>query len=201
MNATAKPMNIAQALANAQRQLPTIAKDAVNTHLRSRYATLDGILDTVRDALAANGLCLTFRVSHDGDRMMIEAVLIHATGEEFSSGPIPCLYGEAKGVSLMQSLGSAMTYARRYATLAVQPKRQQPAGNSMTVGELLLADLGGHVGDQAKWLTLGHAVAAVLGQDGKEANQTTIDNIAACTDEAKIAGLRSKLAKLTESPF
>jgi hypothetical protein len=109
------------ALVAAQAGLKPIAKDGKNPAFRSRYATLDGIMETVRPALAAHGLAVVQGVVHpetgEGGRLvgiMVETRLVHTSGEWLASVvPVPVAKGDAHG------LGSALSYGRRYGLSAL----------------------------------------------------------------------------------
>jgi hypothetical protein len=109
------------ALVAAQGGLKPIAKDGKNPAFRSKYATLDGIMETVRPALAAHGLAVVQGVVHpetgEGGRLvgiMVETRLIHTSGEWLASVvPVPVAKGDAHG------LGSALSYGRRYGISAL----------------------------------------------------------------------------------
>jgi hypothetical protein len=96
-----------KSLAAAQAKFPEIIKDKVNPHFKSKYVSLDAILSATRPALTENGLAVSSRFGEHS----IEAVLLHSSGEQITSGPVPLLLGKND----MQGLGSAITYARRYA--------------------------------------------------------------------------------------
>ena len=49
---------LAQALIKVQEQLQPATKDANNPFTKSRYATLNSIMDSCRDALLSNGIWL-----------------------------------------------------------------------------------------------------------------------------------------------
>ncbi len=112
---------LAPALVAAQEALKPIAKDGKNPAFRSRYATLDGIMETVRPALAAHGLAVVQGVVHpetgEGGRLVgitVETRLVHTSGEWLASVvPVPVAKGDAHG------LGSALSYGRRYGISAL----------------------------------------------------------------------------------
>ena len=135
---------IAPALIKAQGQMVGIIKEGKNPAFRSKYITLDSILDTVRPILTSNGLMLTQgTVATDSTAAVtVEARIIHTSGEWISTTvTIPVTKQDAHG------LGSALTYGRRYsvsallaisadedddANTAVQPQesfRRGPQGN------------------------------------------------------------------------
>lgn len=101
------------ALIKAKPNFLPIRKDRKNPHLGNYYATLDSILAAVDGPLAEQGLAIIFRVTDDGSA--VEAVLIHESGESYSSGPHKMILGK----QTMQEVGSAETYAKRYSAGAV----------------------------------------------------------------------------------
>lgn len=114
----AEHANLAEALAAFQAELPGVGKG--NTaNVRSdkgnysyRYADLADISKTVLPLLGKHGLAFTARPTLDGDRFVLEYQLIHAGGDALS-GRYPLQNGKP------QEVGSAITYARRYALCAV----------------------------------------------------------------------------------
>lgn len=108
---------LAAALAKAQGSIKAAQKDsAVKTNSYSySYATLAQLWESARDALSANGLAVTQTTDMGGNGdIILVTTLLHASGE-WVGGVYPV---RAKD-SLPQSLGSAMTYARRYALSAM----------------------------------------------------------------------------------
>ncbi len=121
MTSSETTATLCAALVAAQAGLKPIAKDGKNPAFRSRYATLDGIMETVRPALAAHGLAVVQGVVHpetgEGGRLvgiMLETRLLHTSGEWLASVvPVPVAKGDAHG------LGSALSYGRRYGISAL----------------------------------------------------------------------------------
>jgi hypothetical protein len=108
---------LAAALAGAQAEMRSIAKDRTNPHFKNRYATLDAIMDTVRPVLAAHGLSVVQGVGEtEGEArgVTVETMLLHKSGEWVGSSVFMPL---AKADP--QSVGSAMTYGRRYGVSAL----------------------------------------------------------------------------------
>lgn len=107
--------DLAVALAKAQAQLKPAAKDAVNPHFKSHYATLQSVWDAARPALTANGLSVaqTFAET-DGNRMSIVTTLLHTSGQ-WMRGTLTMIPQRSDP----QGIGSAITYGRRYALAAI----------------------------------------------------------------------------------
>lgn len=106
---------IASAIVKAQGELNTVAKDATNPHYRSRYATLHGIVQSTRETLRKHGLAVvqTFGQT-DGTYIDLTTTLLHESGE-WMSGILTVRPAKPDP----QGLGSAATYARRYALSAI----------------------------------------------------------------------------------
>jgi hypothetical protein len=106
---------LADALAKAQAEMRGATKDAVNPHFKNRYADLASVWDAWRVAGPKNGLAvMQIPVRCNEKSVTIRTVLAHASGEWMASTlTMPVTKGDAQGV------GSAMTYARRYALSAM----------------------------------------------------------------------------------
>ena len=110
---------LAAALAKAQGEMGGARKDAKNKHLGNLYADLSSCWDACRAALAKHDLAVTqtHEIRDDGT-LIVRTTLAHGGGATVS-GDTPALYGPAKGLSTMQAMGSALTYARRYGLCAM----------------------------------------------------------------------------------
>lgn len=106
---------LAASLAKAQGSMRAAIKDAVNPHFRSRYADLAGVWDACREPLASNGLAVVQTPGEITERSItLTTLLCHESGEWLRSAfTIPVSKSDAQGV------GSAVTYARRYALAAM----------------------------------------------------------------------------------
>lgn len=101
---------IASALVKAQGELNAVSKDGNNPHFRSKYATLQNIVESTRDTLRKHGLAVvqTFNET-DGTYISLNTTLLHESGE-YISGTFSMRPTKADP----QGLGSATSYARRY---------------------------------------------------------------------------------------
>ena len=102
---------LAAALAKAQGEISPAPMDRDNPFFKSKYATLTSLWESARAALAKNGLAVTqvTDLADNGDVVLI-TTLLHSSGE-WMGGVYPV---RAKD-NAPQTLGSALTYARRYA--------------------------------------------------------------------------------------
>jgi hypothetical protein len=105
---------IAAALAKAQGTMGHAAKDKTNPHFKNSYADLANVLDVCRDPLATNGIAVTQLPAMQRDVVVLTTMLIHSSGQWIRSTlTMPVSKRDAQGV------GSAITYARRYALSAM----------------------------------------------------------------------------------
>ena len=89
-------------------------KNAKNPFLKNNYADINAIQEAVHPVFHANGFMITQEGSADEFGQYVETKLTHTTGQSFSSK----VYLEFKK-SDMQSLGGAITYARRYGLVSL----------------------------------------------------------------------------------
>jgi len=110
--ARAKPASLAAALVAAQQAMPTVKKDEVNPHFNSRFMSLNGLIEATRPELNKHGLALVQQPCvSDLGAPVLKTLLIHGPSGERLEFETPLLVGTQN----MQQLGSAITYARRYA--------------------------------------------------------------------------------------
>ena len=99
--------NIAKALVSFGKAMPKVPKDKINPHFKNKYATLSVMIEKATPHLTANGLAIVQQI--DGDCMT--TTLMHESGEFITAtAAMPCA-----APSNPQAMGSAITYARRYA--------------------------------------------------------------------------------------
>ena len=107
---------IAKALINVQRQLQPATKDANNPFTKSKYATLNSVMDSCRDALLSNGIWLCqYPVPAEPGYLGLVTKLTHAESGQWQSSlaVVPLPKSDPQGV------GISMTYMRRYALSAM----------------------------------------------------------------------------------
>jgi hypothetical protein len=97
-------------LVAALAELRTLGQDGANPHFKSRYLTLQTLIEGVRPILARHNLALLQPVTADGNSITVTTVILHASGAKFDSA----LTLTATGPATPQALGSLISYARRY---------------------------------------------------------------------------------------
>lgn len=105
---------LAAALCKAQAAMEGAKKDSENPHFKNAYADLASVWDAVRKPLTDSGLSVVQFPRTNGNGVEIETTLLHVSGEFMCDVLwVPCSKNDAQG------LGSAITYGRRYALMAV----------------------------------------------------------------------------------
>ena len=106
---------LAASLATAQGELKNVEKGKINPHFKSRYADIADGLDVVRPVFSKHGLSVVQATDYMPDTGVFVLVtrIIHKSGEWIESTyPLP-----TNGKP--QDVGSALTYARRYALFSL----------------------------------------------------------------------------------
>lgn len=105
---------LADALAKAQGQIRGAIKDSENPFFKSSYADLAAVWDACREPLSKNGLSIIQTTDMQNNEVLLVTTLVHSSGE-FIRGVYPIRPVKPDP----QSMGSAVTYARRYALQAM----------------------------------------------------------------------------------
>jgi len=101
---------LAAALAKAQSEMEGAKKDAKNPFFKSDYATLYSVWQACREPLTKNGLSIIQTTGNGGDKITVFTILAHSSGQ-WIKGALSIKPGKTDP----QSLGSCITYLRRYA--------------------------------------------------------------------------------------
>lgn len=118
---------LAAALAKAQAKIEGATKDSTNPHFGKTYADLASVWETIREPLSSNGLSVVQSASNpnwtekdstvivqDPRAVAVVTRLMHESGE-WIEGTLSILPTKIDP----QGVGSAITYARRYALAAM----------------------------------------------------------------------------------
>jgi len=102
---------LAGALAEAHKKFKPLKKETVNPFYKSKYADLAAVIEATDEALSANGLAIIQPPTMaSGSSVTVTTMLVHSSGEWIRADlSMPTDKANAQGI------GSAMTYARRYA--------------------------------------------------------------------------------------
>jgi hypothetical protein len=152
---------LSMALAKFHSQVGKIAKDAKNPFFKSNYASLSHILQEVSEPLQSAGLV----IAQFPDGTGLVTMLIHSESGEYISSNYTMPVAKQNDP---QAVGSAITYARRYAVssilslnvsdddgnaAAVQPKKQPlQAGEKLDAAIKYLQDGGSITAIEAKYI-------------------------------------------------
>jgi hypothetical protein len=99
----------------AQGEMSGVLKDKANAHFKTRYATLESVMNTARPVLNAHGLSWTQAPGAVVDgRLTITTQIMHVSGEWMRS-----TFHMAVAKQDPQGIGSACTYGLRYSLMAV----------------------------------------------------------------------------------
>lgn len=114
MNKSEQINELAAALAAAQAAMKGAVRDSQNPFFRSTYADLQSVWEACREPLAKNGLCVVQTATNDGDRIAVETVLAHKSGQWIAS-----VLSGTPAKSDAQGIGSLIQYFRRYSLAAI----------------------------------------------------------------------------------
>lgn len=110
------PGKLATALAKAQGEMEGASKDRKNPAFNSKYADLASVWDAVRGPLSKHGLSIVqLPCPAPAGEVGLVTTLFHESGESISQ----VFFMPVKDPKNAQAVGSALTYARRYALMAV----------------------------------------------------------------------------------
>lgn len=106
---------VATALAKAQAAMGHAIKDAMNPAFRSKYADLAAVRDATNGPLSGAGIaCVQAPAVSPEGTVSVETRLIHTSGQWLA-----CTVSARAADGKPQSVGSAITYLRRYGLLAL----------------------------------------------------------------------------------
>lgn len=152
---------LADALGKAQALMNGAVRDRKNPHFKSSYATLESAIDAARVPLTENGLSwVQMPGPLTGEGITVTTQIMHASGQWLrSSFTMPVVKRDP------QAVGSAITYACRYAFMAAlglppvdddgeaamprgtdKPQTPSPAHDYKADADALIAEIEAHDG-------------------------------------------------------
>ena len=112
-----KETTIWEALAAAQGEMTEPAKSQEGYNYS--YAPLDTVVKITRPVLAKHGLFVMQTPINVEDKIGVETMIGHVSGESFKSSIVMPLSNIVAKGNAAQQIGAAITYLRRYALMAV----------------------------------------------------------------------------------
>ena len=110
-----------KAFIKAQNEFGKIVKDAKNPYFNSKYLTLEALIEVVRNAFGKNGLGFSQEPTtveiNNKIYVQITTQIYHESGAEFP--PKVFLMPLSQTKLTEQAIGSAITYAKRYALQSI----------------------------------------------------------------------------------
>jgi hypothetical protein len=170
MNKSDSIKELASALSKAQSEISNPKKNAANPFFKSRYSDLSEVINVSKPVLSDHGLSILQMPMFSENIVSVETVLTHDSGEFISSTiSMPVIKPDP------QSIGSLISYCRRYAWAAFCGLAQEDddgnaaSGNHETQGQNELAWYNSFEADK-------EAMAKSI-KDGKRTAEQIINNL------------------------
>lgn len=107
--------DLAAALLKFQGLVDGVKRDGSNTHFRTRYATLEAVIDTARPGLQEAGIAFTQAPGRiENNTIEMTTMLIHAASGQWMRSTMQIALAKHDP----QAVGSATTYSARYSLMA-----------------------------------------------------------------------------------
>jgi hypothetical protein len=104
-------IELSKALAKFQAEVKAVPKNGLNPYFKSKYATLEDVITTIKEPLSKNGLSFSQFPTGDNE---LSTILMHESGQYLKA---TCKINPKDNTP--QGVGSAITYMRRYAISAI----------------------------------------------------------------------------------
>ena len=104
--------NIAASQLSVQKEIKDISKDS--TGYGYNYTSFDKLVQYLRPLLAKHGISFIQMPVGDDKQVVLQTLYMHAESGEWITNVIKSPIAESKGMNTYQSIGSAITYFRRY---------------------------------------------------------------------------------------
>lgn len=115
MNMQSEQINeLAEALSKAQGSIEGAVKDAKNPFFKSNYADLHSVIACAKAPLSENGLAVIQTTAMIDTQLCLVTTLAHKSGQ-WIKAMMPVMLAKQDA----QSMGSALTYLRRYSYQAI----------------------------------------------------------------------------------
>lgn len=115
MNLMSENINeLMASLSKAQGKIQPASKDKSNPFFKSKYADLSSVWEACRESLSEHGLAVVQTVQQKPEGMVLVTTLGHSSGQWIKS-EMPIIVAKQDP----QTIGSAITYYRRYSLSAI----------------------------------------------------------------------------------
>lgn len=109
-------INLSKALVETQKELKQPLKDAKNPFFKSEYAPLENVAEAITESATKHGLAFSqYATTTETGNVSVGTIVFHESGEFIEFPPLMLKPENTKP----QSIGSAITYAKRYSLSAV----------------------------------------------------------------------------------
>lgn len=109
-------INLSKALVETQKELKQPLKDAKNPFFKSEYVPLENVAEAITESATKHGLAFSqYATTTETGNVSVGTIVFHESGEYIEYPPLILKPENTKP----QSIGSAITYAKRYSLSAV----------------------------------------------------------------------------------
>lgn len=109
-------INLSKALVETQKELKQPLKDAKNPFFKSEYVPLENVAEAITESATKHGLAFSqYATTTETGNVSVGTIVFHESGEFIEYPPLILKPENTKP----QSIGSAITYAKRYSLSAV----------------------------------------------------------------------------------
>lgn len=109
-------IKLSKALVETQKELKQPLKDAKNPFFKSEYVPLENVAEAITQTATKNGLAFSqYATTTETGNVSVGTIVFHESGEYIEYPPLILKPENTKP----QSIGSAITYAKRYALSAI----------------------------------------------------------------------------------
>ena len=109
-------INLSKALVETQKELKQPLKDAKNPFFKSEYVPLENVAEAITESATKHGLAFSqYATTTETGNVLVGTIVFHESGEFIEFPPLILKPENTKP----QSIGSAITYAKRYSLSAV----------------------------------------------------------------------------------
>ena len=109
-------IKLAKSLVETQKELKQPLKDAKNPFFKSEYVPLENVAEAITQTAAKYGLAFSqYATTTESGNVSVGTIVFHESGEYIEYPPLILKPENTKP----QSIGSAITYAKRYALSAI----------------------------------------------------------------------------------